>query len=308
MARRPEHTAPPELFYNDDEAKKYTQNTRIIKIQSELTARCIEMCGIPRLDLTEDSGQDSEDEMGDGNSSMPVQLNPKMVLDIGCGSGLSGEQLTKHGHMWVGTDISKSMLDVACEREVEGDLLESDMGQGLPFRAGTFDAAISVSALQWLGNADKKVNKPAQRLKTFFESLYSCLKHGSKAVLQFYPENTEQHEFIWKSAAKAGFTGGTVIDFPNSAKRKKYYLVLFCGGSQEQQELPQGMMEEHEIQVQAKFNKKDKMGLKDLKKKLKKGEIGKKEWIAANKEKRKRQGKQVAADSKFTGRRRGPKF
>ena len=43
-------------------------------------------------------------------------------------------------------------------------------------------------------------------------------------------------------------------------------------------------------------------------KKLKKGEIGKKEWIAANKEKRRRQGKQVATDSKFTGRRRGPKF
>jgi len=258
-------------------------------------------------DLGSEDDEGEEDEMGDGSASTkPVQMNPKMVLDIGCGSGLSGEQLTKHGHMWVGADISTSMLDVACEREVEGDLLESDMGQGLPFRAGTFDAAISVSALQWLGNADTKANKPAQRLKIFFESLYSCLKHGSKAVLQFYPENTEQHEFIWKSAAKSGFTGGTVIDFPNSAKRKKYYLVLFCGG-QVEQEMPSGKMEEHEIQVQAKFNKKED-GLKELKKKLKKGEIGKKEWIAANKAKRTRQGKQVAADSKFTGRRRGPKF
>ena len=68
------------------------------------------------------------------------------------------------------------------------------------------------------------------------------------------------------------------------------------------------MMEEHEIQIEAKFNKKEKNGMKELKKKLKKGEIGKKEWIAANKEKRRRQGKQVATDSKFTGRRRGPKF
>ena len=165
-----------------------------------------------------------------------------------------------------------------------------------------------MSALQWLGNADKKCNKPAQRLKTFFESLYSCLKHGSKAVLQFYPENTEQHEFIWKSAAKAGFTGGTVVDFPNSAKRKKCYLVLFCGGNVAEQQLPEGMMEEHEIQVQAKFNKKDIINRKMMKNKLKKGEIGKKEWIGYNKEKRRRQGKQVANDSKFTGRRRGPKF
>ena len=84
-------------------------------------------------DLGSEDDEDEGDEMGDGSSAStrPVQMNPKMVLDIGCGSGLSGEQLTKHGHMWVGADISTSMLDVACEREVEGDLLESDMGQGL---------------------------------------------------------------------------------------------------------------------------------------------------------------------------------
>ena len=30
---RPEHTAPPEVFYNSDEALKYTRNTRIMEIQ-----------------------------------------------------------------------------------------------------------------------------------------------------------------------------------------------------------------------------------------------------------------------------------
>lgn len=37
---RPEHTAPPEIFYNDDEARKYTTNTRIIAIQEKLTQVC----------------------------------------------------------------------------------------------------------------------------------------------------------------------------------------------------------------------------------------------------------------------------
>lgn len=32
--------------------------------------------------------------------------------------------------------------DVALEREVEGDLLVGDMGQGLPFRPGAFDGCI----------------------------------------------------------------------------------------------------------------------------------------------------------------------
>ena len=45
------------------------------------------------------------------------------------------------------------MLDVAVEREVEGDLLLGDLGHGLPLRAGTFDGAISISTVQWLCNA-----------------------------------------------------------------------------------------------------------------------------------------------------------
>jgi 18S rRNA (guanine1575-N7)-methyltransferase len=32
------------------------------------------------------------------------------VLDIGCGSGLSGEMLEEEGHVWVGVDIAPSML------------------------------------------------------------------------------------------------------------------------------------------------------------------------------------------------------
>lgn len=30
---RPEHTNPPEIFYNEDEARKYTSNSRMIAIQ-----------------------------------------------------------------------------------------------------------------------------------------------------------------------------------------------------------------------------------------------------------------------------------
>ena len=45
------------------------------------------------------------------------------------------------------------MLDVALEREVEGDLCLHDLGHGLPLRPGCFDGAISISAVQWLCNA-----------------------------------------------------------------------------------------------------------------------------------------------------------
>lgn len=35
---------------------------------------------------------------------------PSFVLDVGCGSGLSGEVLEESGHFWVGLDISSAML------------------------------------------------------------------------------------------------------------------------------------------------------------------------------------------------------
>lgn len=33
-----------------------------------------------------------------------------LLLDIGCGSGLSGSVLEEQGHVWIGADISPAML------------------------------------------------------------------------------------------------------------------------------------------------------------------------------------------------------
>lgn len=45
-------------------------------------------------------------------------------------------------------------------------------------------------------------------------------------AFQFYPQNDIQATLIATAAAKAGFSGGIVVDFPNSAKAKKHYLCL----------------------------------------------------------------------------------
>ncbi|RZC49933.1 hypothetical protein C5167_018364 [Papaver somniferum] len=62
-----------------------------------------------------------------------------LLLDIGCGSRLSGETLSESGNQWIGLDMSDSMRNVALERDVEGDLLLSDMCQKHYFHStGTF--------------------------------------------------------------------------------------------------------------------------------------------------------------------------
>ncbi len=42
------------------------------------------------------------------------------------------------------------LLDVAVERECEGDLILRDMGAGMPFRAGMFDGVIRYEAVDHL--------------------------------------------------------------------------------------------------------------------------------------------------------------
>ncbi|RZB71702.1 18S rRNA (guanine-N(7))-methyltransferase RID2 isoform B [Glycine soja] len=222
MASRPEVVAPPEIFYDDAEARKYTSSSRIVQIQATLSERALELLALP------------DDSV------------PKLLLDIGCGSGLSGETLSENGHHWIGLDISASMLNVAVEREVEGDLLLGDMGQGLGIRPGVIDGAISISAVQWLCNADKSSHNPRLRLKAFFTSLYKCLSNGARAVFQVYPENIDQRELILNAAMHAGFAGGIVVDFPHSSKKRKEFLVLTCGQRSVNVSISKGKNEDRE--------------------------------------------------------------
>ena len=89
-----------------------------------------------------------------------------------------------------------------------GDALRCDMGQGFGFRAGSFDGAVSVSALQWLCYSDRKGHRSGARLEAFFSALYRALRRGARAALQFYPESESQLELITTSALRCGFTGG----------------------------------------------------------------------------------------------------
>ena len=196
MATRPENLAPPEIIYNEDGADKYLRNSRMKHIQTKLSLRALELMRLP------------EDES-------------LLLLDIGCGAGLSGRAVEMKGHRFVGTDISRPMIDVAMERGVEGDMLQHDMGTGLPFRPGSFDGAISISAIQWLCNADRKEHIPPLRMKKFFTTLYKVLTRGARAVLQFYPANKHQANLIVQHATNAGFSGGLVVDYPHSTRAKK---------------------------------------------------------------------------------------
>lgn len=72
----------------------------MVNVQREITLRAIELLLLP--------------------SDRPSSF----ILDIGCGSGLSGQVLEDQGHVWVGCDVSRDMLQVARER-MEASMEES---------------------------------------------------------------------------------------------------------------------------------------------------------------------------------------
>ncbi|EER24729.1 hypothetical protein D8B26_006914 [Coccidioides posadasii str. Silveira] len=279
---RPEDSLPPDLYYNDAESRKYTSSSRIQNIQSEMTHRALEL-----LELH----------------------SPSLILDIGCGSGLSGEILSSvppsqgGPHTWIGMDISPSMLDIALQREVDGDLFLADMGQGIPFRPGTFDAAISISAIQWLCNAETTDVSPEGRLRRFFDGLYASLRRGARAVCQFYPKNDAQRNMISAAAMKAGFGAGILEDDPGT-KNGKLYLVLTVGGGGLQGDITgvvKGMDDVEVVDARRKSQ--------NLRKGANPADVkGSKAWILRKKEQMARKGKVVKASSKYTGRKRRPVF
>lgn len=269
------------MHYDDTEARKYTTSSRIQNIQASMTRRALEL-----LDLQ----------------------SPSFILDIGCGSGLSGEILTATPqdeggpHTWIGMDISASMLDIALQRDVEGDLMLADIGQAVPFRAGSFDAAISISAIQWLCNAESSDTSPAGRLSRFFNGLYASLRRGGRAVCQFYPKNDTQRNMITQAAVKAGFGAGLLEDDPET-KNVKVYLVLTVGGA---------ASDGNTGDITGVVKGMDNVDVLDSRKKgtSGKGEIkkGSKAWIVKKKEQMERKGKIVKATSKYTGRKRRIQF
>ena len=154
------------------------------RMQEQLTLRAIELLGI-------DSGK---------------------VIDIGCGTGYSTKTLADAGFDVVGIDPNEEMVEKANERKLDCRVGSFDK---IPFPDRSFDAAVSISTLQWVEDyrlAAKEVSR--------------VLKYSAKAVFQFYPESEEDALRAAKAFAREGFKAELAIDNPKNPKKKKTFLVL----------------------------------------------------------------------------------
>jgi len=84
-----------------------------------------------------------------------------LLLDIGCGSGLTLVLAARRGARPSGLDISPGLLGVARERLPDADLREGDM-EALPFPDASFDAVVGVNAFQFADDPRRALREAAR--------------------------------------------------------------------------------------------------------------------------------------------------
>ncbi len=107
------------------------------------------------------------------------------VLDIGCGTGLSGKYLASAGFTRIdGCDLNAEMLKVAETRGVYDTLWQSTLKDPFPFEDGTYDAITAIGVIG-VGGA------PADLLYAMLKKLNS----GGLAVFSFNDHTLEVPDF-----------------------------------------------------------------------------------------------------------------
>ncbi|MFX0056836.1 MAG: class I SAM-dependent methyltransferase [Candidatus Hodarchaeota archaeon] len=194
---------PEELFnkvtdyYDEETLSRYAKSKNMMKIQERITIRALEILDLKKKD--------------------------SLILDAGCGPGFTTIYLNEQGFKTVALDLIPRFLyfyDIKELNPITADMCFS------PFKPNSFDAIISISALQWIyrdSNDEIMKNKMIDLAKSFFR----ILRPNTKAIIQFYPKSKEILDNLSKIIINnTNFKGNLIIDNPNSPKKRKIFLLL----------------------------------------------------------------------------------
>jgi len=196
--KRPEELYENALeYFKDETLSSYAKSKSIMRTQRKITLRALEI--------------------------MELKKSHCLILDAGCGPGFVANYLRELGHKTIALDFISSFLKFYDIKELNPIL--SDMCFP-PFQSNSFDAIISISALQWIYK-DLNIKKMRLNLTSLFKSFYTILKPKGKAVFQFYPKSKVILDNIGNIIDKnTNFNGNFTIDNPDSPKKRKIYLFL----------------------------------------------------------------------------------
>jgi len=103
----------------------------------------------------------SADQYSRGRKEFPAEIidfvtsplgDPRLVLDLGCGTGIATRQLAARGHQVIGCDRDVRMLSEARSQPCHGTSYVVGSAEQVPFSPQQFDLTTAFSAFHWFTN------------------------------------------------------------------------------------------------------------------------------------------------------------
>lgn len=120
---------------------------------------------------------------------LPENFRVDRLLDLGCGTGLSGMAFTDFAQLIDGVDLSANMLEIAAEKKIYAGLVEADIENFLAGVEEKYHFFLACDVLSYLG-----------RLENFFAAIFAAALPG--ACLCFSTEQYEGTDFCLQETGR----------------------------------------------------------------------------------------------------------
>ena len=119
------------------------------------------------------------------------------VIDLGCGTGLSGQAFKDISDYLAGIDISRNMLKQAKEKKIYDDLFLGDLCEELLKLTDSFDLFIAADVMIYIGN-----------LETIFKTVNN--KSSPRSYFIFSVESNQQNGFTLQPSGRYGHSSAYI--------------------------------------------------------------------------------------------------
>lgn len=133
----------------------------------------------------------------------------KIILDLGCGTGICGELFKPHANTLIGVDLSEKMIRQAHNKNIYTSLFATDIVEHLNNDTISYDFIFSSDVIIYIGNLKELFNAVKKSLKTgglFTFSVESTSDTKENYILGATGRYQHNHKHITALAKQCGFS------------------------------------------------------------------------------------------------------
>lgn len=146
-------------------------------------------------------------------------------LDLGCGTGLGGEQFRQCCKSFTGVDISEEMLKVAETKDLYANLIEDDILHFLQKNTDRYDLILAADVFTYMGDLE--------------ELFMACGSQTTEnGIFLFSVEAAEKDHFELKQTGRFGHS----MDYIEKLSKNTGWKILACEGSKLRQDKGEWIM------------------------------------------------------------------